>query len=335
MNRTIYYRKAYDASEVIEMQEPARKGVIRLIPGYAAIVFMLPYLALKIAWISGAPIGMLNKNLVAEPSMIALNILTFCMDAVAVLLALIFTHNWGLRAPAWPTLFPTWVGTGFLAPIAVATPIIALAGMLGLGSGQRPSSAPARLEPWVTEMVFTSFVGQGLALMTAFILYVRARWGAFLRAQIGEGQPPRLAIALLGNVASVVAAAVGLLHLLWAGGAPLGLPPGLLQSRGANFYLLHATFGLAALSAAAGIVMLVNRLGRWPLWFPLILAWAGSGAMFSWGSWLLMATVLAFSRGVDSWLLTSNNVIKTVAGLLIGAMIGLLAAAPTREATQR
>jgi hypothetical protein len=179
MDRTIYYRRAFNVLEVIEMRETARKGVTRLIVGYAAIAFMLPYLALKIAWISGAPVGMHNKSLVAEPSMLALNILTFCMDAAAILLALTFTHNWGLRAPAWPTLFPMWVGTGFLAPIAIAWPIIILARTLEPGSDHRPSSAPAMLEPWVTKVVYTSFACQGVALITAFILYARARWGTF------------------------------------------------------------------------------------------------------------------------------------------------------------
>ena len=317
------------------MQEPVRKGVTRLIAGYAAIAFSLPYLALKIAWISGAPVGMLDKSLVAEPSMLALNILSFCMDAVAVLLALTFTHGWGLRAPAGPTLFPMWVGTGFLAPIAVAWPVIILAQMLGPFSRQRPASAPAMLEPWVTKMVYTSFACQGLALMAGLILYARARWGARLRARTGEFQPPRPAIMLLGAVATLIAAAAGTLHLSWAAGAPLGLPPLLLQSRDENFYLLHATFGMAALGAAAGIVMLTYRLGRWPLWFPLSLAWTGSGAMFSWGSWLLMATVSQFSRGATSWLLTVNNVIKTGAGLLIGALICLTVATPPRTASQR
>jgi hypothetical protein len=320
---------------VKKVQKPFRKGAARLILGYAAIAFCLPYLALKIAWISGTPVGMLNKSLVADPSMLALNIISFCMDAVAVLLALTFTHGWGLRAPAGPTLFPMWAGTGFLAPIAVSWPIIALAGMLGPDSGQRASSAPALLEPWVPKVVYTLFVGQGLALMTAFILYARARWGALLLAQIGEDKPHRLAIALFGNAASVVAAAVGSLHLLWAAGAPLGLPPLLLQSRDANFYLLHAAFSLAAFSAAAGIVILVNRRGRWPLWFPLSLAWTGSGALFSWGSWLLLGAVAPFSRGFTSWLLTANNVIKTGVGLLIGTLIALLVATPAETASQR
>ena len=81
------------------MQKPFRKGAARLIVGYAAIAFSLPYLALKIAWISGAPVGMLDKSTVVEPSMLALNILSFCMDVVAVLLALTFTHGWGCARP--------------------------------------------------------------------------------------------------------------------------------------------------------------------------------------------------------------------------------------------
>jgi len=317
------------------MREPDRKGVTRLIAGYAAIVFILPYLAIKIAWISGIPVGMPDKNLVAAPSMLALNILTFFMDAVAILLALTFAHRWGLRAHPWPVLFPMWVGMGFLAPIAVATPITALARMLGLDSSEGSSyeagaGGQSMLEPWGTKMVYTSFVGQGLFLMAAFILYANARWGASLRTRIGDGRPPRPAIALLGNTASVVAAAAGLLHLLWATGTPLGIPQRLLRGQGVNFYLSQTTFGLAALGAATGTVMLVNRLGRWPLWLPLSLAWTGAGAMFSWGSWLLLANALTFSRGESAWLLTVPNIMKTGAGLLIGALIGPLAASSTR-----
>src|SRR5215470_16242776 len=304
------------------MREPDRKGVARLIAGYAAIAFILPYLAIKIAWISGFPVGMPDKNLVAAPGMLAVNILTFFMDLVAILLALTFAHRWGLRAPPWPALFPMWVGMGFLAPIAVAVPITILARMLGLDSSQHSSyetgaGGHSLVEPWVSGVVYTSFVGQGLFLMTAFILYADARWGASLRTRIGDGQPHRPAIALLGNATSVVAAAVGLLRLFWAAGAPLGLPARLLRGQGANFYLTEATFPLAALGAAAGILMLVNRLGRWPLWLPLSLAWTGAGAMFSWGAWLLLASALTLSRGESAWLLTIPNTIKTVGGFLI------------------
>src|SRR5262245_61189190 len=105
------------------MPESARHGVSRFIIGYAAIAFMLPYLALKVAWIVGVPIGITRESVLAEPRMLVVNVLTFGMDTVAILLALTFTHNWGLRVPRWPVVFPMWVATGFLAPIAVATAI--------------------------------------------------------------------------------------------------------------------------------------------------------------------------------------------------------------------
>jgi hypothetical protein len=306
-------------------QEPARSGVTRLIAGYAAIIFMLPYLAIKIAWISGLPLGMPNKSLVTNLAMIALNILTFCMDAVAILLALAFTHSWGLHVPAWLLLFPMWVGTGFLAPIVVAVPMNVLARALGLDSGQSPSSEQALVEPWVLGVVFTSFIGQWVALITAFILYARARWGSLLRLRTADSWQPHQIIVFLGNAASMIATAIGLLHLLWAGDAPFGLPPAQLP------HATHATFGLTALSGAIGAFVLVNRLGRWPLWFPLSLAWTGAGAMFSWGAWLVLVTVLRFSRGEGAWLFTGANVVKTGAGLLIGALIGLMAAATARR----
>jgi len=216
---------------------------------------------------------------------------------------------------------------GFLAPIVVAAPLNALARALGLGSSQPAPSEQFPLEPWVRGVVFTSFVGQGLALLTAFILYAHERWGGLLRARTVDGQAPRQAIVILGNAAFVIATAVGLLHLLsGASGAPFGLPSELLRSGGANFYLLQATFGLAALCAAAGIAMLVNRVGTWPLWLPLSLGSIGAGAMFSWGAWLVLAAALKLSRGEGEWLLMAINVVKTGAGLLIGALIGLMVA---------
>ncbi len=308
-----------------DKQRPVRIGVTRLIAGYAAIIFILPYLAIKIAWISGAPVGLIDKSLAYNPLMLALNILTFFMDTVAVLLALTFTHRWGLRAPAWLALTPMWVGTGFLAPIIVAVPMTALTRLLVLDSVQGPLTSQARIEPWALGVVFTSFIGQGVALMTAFILYARARWGSFLRLRTADSRQPHQIIVFLGNAASMIAAAIGVLHLLWAGGAPFGLPPAQLP------HATHAAFGLAALSGAMGAFVLVNRLGRRPLWFPLSLAWVGAGAMFSWGAWLVLATVLRLSRGEGAWLFTGANVIKTGAGLLIGALIGLMAAATARR----
>lgn len=82
------------------MEVRGRKGVARLLAACAAIAFILPYLALKIAWVSGVPVGMANENLVAEPGMLGINVLTFGMAVVAVLLALTFAHGWGQHVRA-------------------------------------------------------------------------------------------------------------------------------------------------------------------------------------------------------------------------------------------
>src|SRR3990172_6086420 len=108
----------------------------RLIAGYGAIGFMIPYLALKIVWLSGNPIGFNDESLVGKPGMIAANAMSFGMDFVAVGLALTFTPRWGLRVPAWLVLFPMWVATGFLAPAVVIAPIAIIT--QGLGSNPSP-----------------------------------------------------------------------------------------------------------------------------------------------------------------------------------------------------
>jgi hypothetical protein len=175
--------------------------------------------------------------------------------------------------------------------------------------------------------VALSFVGQGLALAAAFLLYVRARWHGRLRGRTGDGRPLRPGIVVLGNAAALLALATAVPHLLWTAGATFGLPDRTVQSRGAGFYQLQLVFVLAALAAGAGIVTLVNRRGRWPLWLSVGLTWTGAGVLFSWGGWLLLATVLRVGRAQGSWLLTLDNSAKLVAGLAIAAVLAVAARA--------
>src|SRR5882672_8573046 len=105
------------------MKTIPRMHLARAIAGYGAIVFMFPYLALKVAWLSGNAVGFNDGSLVSKPGMIAANAISFGMDFVAVGLALTFTHRWGLRVPAWLVLFPMWVATGFLPPAVLIAPL--------------------------------------------------------------------------------------------------------------------------------------------------------------------------------------------------------------------
>src|SRR5262245_35092160 len=151
----------------------------RLGAGYCAIVFMLPYLALKIAWLTGNSIGFHDQSLVSKPGMVVANAISFVMDSIAVGLALTFTQRWGMRVPAWLVLFPMWVATGFLAPAVLIAPIAILSRV----SASRPApSTDAMLQPWAGLVVGASFAGQGAALIVAFVLYVRTRWADLLES---------------------------------------------------------------------------------------------------------------------------------------------------------
>jgi hypothetical protein len=102
---------------------------------------MLPYLALKVAWLSGNPIRFNDASLVAKRGMIAANAISFGMDFLAVGLALALTHRWGLRVPAWLLLFPMWVASGFLAPAVLMASIVAVSTVITQASAATPVPA--------------------------------------------------------------------------------------------------------------------------------------------------------------------------------------------------
>ena len=303
--------------------------VARLIAGYGAIVFMLPYLALKIAWLNGYPIGFNDESLVGKPGMIAANAISFGMDFVAVGLALAFTHRCGLRVPAWLVLVPMWVATGFLAPAVVIAPIAIITRVLA--SSASPST-DAMLQPWVGRVVGTSFAGQGAALIVAFVLYVRTRWGDLLQSTTSADvtSPTHPVQVILANIAALMAVAAGALHLVWAFGGTAGLGHRTLSEPTAQFYLLNGIWGSMSLAGAAGILTMVHQWSRAPFKLLLALTWIGGGSLFAWGLWTLILVLpgITFGRRAADGMGLHNclSFVKFTAGMLIGlVMIVLLA----------
>ncbi|OLB76744.1 MAG: hypothetical protein AUI14_17835 [Actinobacteria bacterium 13_2_20CM_2_71_6] len=294
----------------------------RLVVGYTAVAAALPYFALKLAWLSGAPIGV-EPSLLHSPGLVPLNVLTAGMDLVAVLVALTFTHSFGLRVPAWLVALPMWVGSGLLAPIAVVAPFAALAALI---SGQTPVSADGPVRPWVYAMVYTGFVVEGLALITAFVLYARTRWPALFGTQVGDA-PPGATHGLQKVFASgvaVLAAFVGTAHLAWALGSGWGLPARIVTGRTASTAaLVDGSFGILAFAAVAGLLMIVRRWGaRVPFWVPLALVWLGTGSMFGWGMWALVTTLSGsvLSAGPDMAVAQLIALGKVLAGVILATV---------------
>uniref|UniRef100_A0AAU2VB87 LigA protein n=1 Tax=Streptomyces sp. NBC_00003 TaxID=2903608 RepID=A0AAU2VB87_9ACTN len=278
----------------VALTRPALRPALRAL----AIASCLPYLALKIAWISGSRLGIPEHSLLLEHRafMALANGGTVLMDGCVIVLALLLTRPWGLRVKAWLLALPMWLATGLLAPVMTGYPLQLLVRALS-GTAGRPSdpaSAPY-LDEWVFGVVYTGFIIQGLTLGTLFALYARDRWGHLWRGRTGE--LPQGTVRPATRTAAVAVAVLSLLpagmHALWSTGSATGLSPSMADGRTSDQYVVEALFAAFAVVGAAGVLMLAFGLGRsLPLRVPLALAWLGSGATACWGGWLWLSALM-------------------------------------------
>ena len=244
--------------------------------------------ALKVLWLGGSHIGVADPAVIDDSSMVALNVVTAVMDLVAIAIALAFTHAWGQRIPSWLVLTPTWVALGLLTRFVIAVPVTTIA---RLQEARTLPQSAGPVQPWVYSLVYTEFVGMGIGLTVAFVLYARVRWDSVFNSTTGgisRGATHHVQVPL-ANVAAFMAAVVGGLHLAWAFGITVGIPEALIASRTFASSVVNAVDGAAMTAAAVGVVMMVHRLRRQSaFWIPLALSWVGSGFLFAWGLWGLV-----------------------------------------------
>jgi hypothetical protein len=283
-----------------------------------AIAGTLPYITLKLLWLSGSRVGLTDPSFGDDTVMQVANALTMAMDVVAIAMALSFVTAWGRRVPARLALFPMWVGTGFLAPILLIVPLQLLVGT------PEPSET-AELPPiadWVFALVYGGFMWQGAFLLTGFVLYARERWGSeldwrargFPRTSYGGPVVAAVGLAVLGGLALVS-------HLV-----------GAFRPQAVN------VVGDAAMTALAvvGLVVLAGWVGRGlPRWVGIAAWWLGSGALAAWGSYLLVVLLVPndLTSGLDStWTDPAAELVRVAAGVtaaVVGARL-VAAQAPVR-----
>lgn len=299
---------------------PSRSGLARLVLGYGAIVCALPYLALKIIWLTGGQLGVANPALMRD--LATLNLVTALMDVVYIGIVLAFTHEWGLRIPAWLLLPPMWVASGLLARFVVAVPIVTISQAFAVGSTRVPPGGP--VEPWVYAVVYSGFTGMGVGLMCAFALYAHARWSAVFGSGPLAG---RLDVHVpLAIIAALMAVAGSAVHLAWAFGATIGLRPDLAAGRTLSSYVLNAIDAAMGIGAASGILLMVlGRDRRIPYRAAVVtVAWIGSGFLFAWALWHLInvlgETALVRDRVEGMALINVLSLLRLLAGLLIGLL---------------
>lgn len=275
----------------------------RRVLGAVAALATLPYVSMKIAWLVGNPVGVLDMRVVEGAGMAAMNAITLLLDACVVVLAVTLGSRAALRLPALPVLLPAWVATGLLVPIAlVSLPMTLLL----------PRPDDPGLAAWVHPMVYGGFTVQGACLLAAFALYARDRWGARLAtpAPAPDAVRPLLRAVVGGGVVTAVLAA-GLRIL---GGVLTGEPIALVPAA------VTAVLGLAG---AAGVWRLAAGRSGTAL---VTSAWVGSAVVFAEGLYATAITMGAteLSAGAASPAAMLSHVVGLLSGFAL-AVAGLLA----------
>ncbi|GAA1975588.1 hypothetical protein [Catenulispora subtropica] len=317
-------------------------GGLRLALCATALIAALPYLVLKLLWVSGVEVGV-HGSAMRGGTMVGVNLLTVGMEAVAGAVALALVRPWGLRMPAWVLVFPMWVATGFLAPVVLGAPTAALAAMVsGQGAVGGGSNSPESLDGWVFALVYGGFGVQGICLGAGFVLHARARWGGLFRLALRDlpgtpgtpgrtGMPVDGARRVLATGVSVFALIPISAHLYWAAGGTAGHPAD--PDGSASRFALESVFGLLPLVGVIGTLILVHRRDGAPARWALISAWTGTATMFAWGLWWQLA-------GTISTPVTAGKDLRGVAGvggaqMLAGAVLATVLALLVVEAAAK
>lgn len=263
----------------------------------------LPYLALKIVWLSGHSVGVVAPGFLHAPGIVVGNVVTAALDAVAIGLAVVLARR-AVRPPAWIVLLAGWVGAGLLLPIALAElPAILADAVVGTRTaGSEP------LAGWVRPMVYGGFTVQALGLVSLLGLHARSRWASALRPAGPLGWART--VTTLAGVATLLLVAVDLAH---AAGWTLGSAPGASWSAGAAVVALVQS-GLAVAGVVGTRAVAAGR--RRPA--GVAAAALGSGSLFAWG---LYGTAMSVGGTVFA-ATTPLDGLCALVGMLAGLALG-------------
>ncbi|GAA2398476.1 hypothetical protein GCM10010404_65280 [Nonomuraea africana] len=257
-----------------------RAGIGRITAAVVAMAATLPYLTIKILWLTGDTVGVTAPSLMNSATMVGLNAMTFGMDVVGLLLALAFTMRWGMRLPAWLVLLPIWVGIGLLSQILVSLAVT----LLLEGAGAFGNEF---LAGWVYLVVYGGFSLQGVGLIVAFSLYARERWPWVFRSGAARTAVPFQHVVGRGSL--LVAAVVGGANLYWALGGTAGLDPAVVAARTMAGGIAQTFTGVLAIAGALAYLSLLRGSAPWAV----VLSWLGSGSLFGWGLYKMIIIVTA------------------------------------------
>lgn len=187
--------------------EPVALGLV-----VAAVV---PYIALKVAWLSGAGIGVRDETVLADlhsTRMVVGNNVTIVLELMAVGLALALVSSRGRRVPAWIMLGVGAGATGLLAPILLGLPV---GSVLQLAvQGDVRTGGMDHLSPWVFAIVYGGFGLMAVGMVVLATRYAVFRWDHVLR------RPPDRPLVWVSVVGVIGLVPFGAAMLWWGAFGP-------------------------------------------------------------------------------------------------------------------
>jgi hypothetical protein len=184
------------------------------------VTAVVPCIALKSSWLTGASIGVRNETVLAElhsTRMIVGNNLTIVLELMAVGLALALASGRGRRVPAWIVLSVGAGATGLLAPILLGLPVGSVLQLAVRGDVR--TGGMDHLSPWVFALVYGGFGLMATGIVVLASRYAADRWSHVLRR--APDRPP---------VSVIVTGGLGLLPFgaaMLCGACPVQDRPGL------------------------------------------------------------------------------------------------------------
>ncbi|WP_404385529.1 hypothetical protein LL946_05365 [Knoellia locipacati] len=269
---------------------PSRPGPLRIALATVAVLATLPYVVLKLLWLSGSGVGLADPDAFSDPVMVTANAVTLLMELTAAGLAVLLVLEVGRRIPAAVVHVPMFVGTGLLGGILVVLPVEAVRRSLSspsAGPSTGPSTAQGNatdspIADWVFAMVYGGFGVLGLSLLAIFALHAWDRWirpGGWT-TRVSAWVPTSARQRRL-----TVVHGVGMVVICTAG---------LLVAARADLVGSHDVVAvLMALVSSAGLIALALRSpGSVRGSTALVMAYAGAAVVAAWGLYFFVVLVL-------------------------------------------
>lgn len=230
------------------------------------IVAIVPYVALKVLWLTGSTVGFKDASAAAEmhsTRLVVGNNVTIGLELIAVALAIGLIHPRGVRVPAWVMVGIGASATGLLAPILIGLP---LGSLLQLAvDGEVHTDGMDHLSGWVFALVYGGFCLLAISLFLLAWRYALIRWSS----RLNRFPPLPTRWTLLAGVLGLLPFAAAMLW--WGLSGPGNSGPQSMDAIAQRSVLVVA--GLLALGGF--LAPLVAQTWRWRPRVAWLITWTG------------------------------------------------------------